>query len=347
MKYFVQPWFWGKTFPFPPNHPRFKSTPYTPQQFADTLKFIASHNYFSALKQYGAEAVMINEPSSFDDAWPNGSDGFVANFTAQDVIDFIKKRLDNHTLAVFQKTIFAVVIPHGSLLDIGALGAHSTFTYNGNEIIWFWMYGSNNVKDAMLTATHEIVEAIGADGSAPKELCDDCKDAKPKGMTLPRGVTVETYFDASTNKCVAPGSLEPSGRLSYAADILWHNSVTNEAQIWFMDDNQITSRQTVVDENGNPALVGLPWSIMGAGDFNGDGKADILWHNSVTNETQIWFMDGRRISRRATVVGQDGRPAFVGDPWSIKGAGSFSGNGKADILWHNRVTNETQRKSVV
>jgi hypothetical protein len=51
---------------------------------------------------------------------------------------------------------------------------------------------------------------------------------------------------------------------------------------------------------------------------------DILWHNSSTNETQIWFMNSHRVSGRATVLGEDGSPAFVGLPWSIVGVSVFT-----------------------
>ena len=53
------------------------------------------------------------------------------------------------------------------------------------------------------------------------------------------------------------------------------------------------ARGTVVDESGNAIFIGLPWSIFGA-----HGSA-IVWHNSSTSETQIWFMTGgQRIARR-------------------------------------------------
>lgn len=69
-----------------------------------------------------------------------------------------------------------MVIPSGSLLDIGALGAHGSFEIGAKNILWFWMYASNNIGDASKVATHEIVETIGADFGFRKELCDDCAE---------------------------------------------------------------------------------------------------------------------------------------------------------------------------
>jgi len=44
-----------------------------------------------------------------------------------------------------------------------------------------------------------------------------------------------------------------------------------------------------------------------------------VWHNSASNETQIWFMDAGRIAGRQTVLGEDGQAVFVGPPWKIVG----------------------------
>ena len=30
------------------------------------------------------------------------------------------------------------------------------------------------------------------------------------------------------------------------------------------------------------------WKVVGTGDFNGDGKSDILWRNTSTGENAIW-----------------------------------------------------------
>ena len=40
------------------------------------------------------------------------------------------------------------------------------------------------------------------------------------------------------------------------------------------------------------ASADLNWSVAEIGDFDGDGKADILWRNQTTGQDAIWFMNG-------------------------------------------------------
>ena len=69
------------------------------------------------------------------------------------------------------------------------------------------------------------------------------------------------------------------------------------------------------------------WTDVGTGDFNGDGKSDILWRNT-DGRVAIWLMNG--IDRE----GGYGDPT-VADDWTIVGTGDFNGDGKSDILWRN------------
>ena len=112
------------------------------------------------------------------------------------------------------------------------------------------------------------------------------------------------------------------------SDILWRNSTTGQVYIWLMNGTTLTS-----SGNLGTTTITSDWSIAGVGDFNGDGKADIVWQNSTTGQVYIWLMNGTTIANSQSV-------ATVSSGWNIQGIGDFNGDGKADILWRNSTTGE-------
>jgi hypothetical protein len=62
-------------------------------------------------------------------------------------------------------------------------------------------------------------------------------------------------------------------------------------------------------------------------DFNGDGKADILWRHT-SGAVFLWLMDGPVASSTASL-------GTVGTDWTVAAVGDFNGDGKADILWRH------------
>jgi len=72
------------------------------------------------------------------------------------------------------------------------------------------------------------------------------------------------------------------------------------------------------------------WSLVGIGDFDGNGSADLLWQNTA-NPSQYWIylMSGAtKIGGGPLVVAPGYRPTFIAD---------FNGDGKSDILFENGV----------
>ncbi len=143
---------------------------------------------------------------------------------------------------------------------------------------------------------------------------------------------VWTQFGPTTIASVAFGSNPgPSWRVVGSgdfdnngyADILWQNTDGSVA-IWETNGTSISYLLTT-GIVGNP---GPTWKVIGAGDFNGDGKSDILWQNA-DGTVAIWEMNGLSVMS-AAVVG-----ANPGPTWHVIGSGDFNGDGKSDILWQN------------
>jgi Ca2+-binding RTX toxin-like protein len=79
------------------------------------------------------------------------------------------------------------------------------------------------------------------------------------------------------------------------SDILWRNSVTGQSYIYQMDGMKIDQESSIGEPYTTPENKKSYWNIVGAGDYNGDSKADILWrHNDGT--AYIWNMDGFKLS---------------------------------------------------
>ena len=104
------------------------------------------------------------------------------------------------------------------------------------------------------------------------------------------------------------------------SDILWRDTTTGAVAIWVMNGTGISSI-------GVPGVVATDWQIKGVGDFNGNGKTDVLWQQT-SGTVAIWLMNGTAISsvRVAGTIPSD---------WQIKGVGDFNSDGTTDILWQH------------
>ena len=93
------------------------------------------------------------------------------------------------------------------------------------------------------------------------------------------------------------------------------------------------SPRSIPGYRGNaPAPVDLAWQVKGVGDFDGDGRADILWRHDQRAGGDL--AHGRGPQRRRELSGRTG----PGRVWQIQGVGDFDGDGRSDILWRDVAT---------
>jgi hypothetical protein len=76
------------------------------------------------------------------------------------------------------------------------------------------------------------------------------------------------------------------------------------------------------------------WQVVGTGDFDGNGRDEILWRSD-TGAVLTWLPQGDHVF-------VSGANANAGIDWQVAGTGDFNGDGRDDVLWRNNngdVTN--------
>ena len=112
-------------------------------------------------------------------------------------------------------------------------------------------------------------------------------------------------------------------------DLLWE-SVNGAASVWTMDG---VMSMTIVNHGPfagwrvdglQPTAAVSNWKFVdSAGDYNGDGKADLRWVKD-NGEVSLWLMNDAAPTVTANFGPFDG--------WSVKdGSQDFNGDGKTDL----------------
>jgi hypothetical protein len=72
------------------------------------------------------------------------------------------------------------------------------------------------------------------------------------------------------------------------------------------------------------------WRVVGVGDFNGDGKSDLVFQNQTTNQVAVWYMNG------PTYAGGIVLPFTPPAGWTVAGVGDLNADGLPDLVFQNQ-----------
>ncbi len=202
----------------------------------------------------------------------------------------------------------------GSLADTFLGVAVTKLTANVSQGIWQWQDTTNVWQpiNAVSTSAALFLQAntrvrfvpgtnfTGIPESLEARLVEADSSATPtlfKGVVAPPSGTVISVF-ANVNPL-----LNNSGGSTNVSD----------------SDNVVTLTTSVV-----PTLT--------KNDFNGDGRADVLWRNT-NGDTYLYETNGTNVIAEGTIRN-------VSNDWKIASTGDFNADNKSDIVWRNNTNGQ-------
>ncbi len=177
---------------------------------------------------------------------------------------------------------------------------------------------------ATVPASYDIAGSGDFNGDGKSDILWRNTTAGDVWIWLMNGATPtsETYVDT-----VAPGyAVKGVGDLNgdTKADIVWAGAA-GDVWVWLMNGTTRASQACV------GTVPDTHYQIQQVADFDGNGRADLLWWSTVLGDVWIWPMNG------ASVVSVNYVGVAPDTNYRIAGAGDYDGDSKADILWRNIV----------
>lgn len=118
----------------------------------------------------------------------------------------------------------------------------------------------------------------------------------------------------------------------YRHQILWR-APGGEIRSWDME-----GKKRILEKTFYPLPVDPDWTIVGAGDFNGDAHSDILWQyrgngssGTPKGALYVWLMDRDQLSQSVPVG-----PGLRSDlTWQVRGVVDIDNDADQDLVWQN------------
>jgi hypothetical protein len=120
-------------------------------------------------------------------------------------------------------------------------------------------------------------------------------------------------------------------------DVLWRNKADGTLVIWYLNGKGNFLSGTNNPVAGDATIAGVKvdqssgWNISTIGDINGDGNKDIVWHNSISGDRVIWYLNTQR-----QIVSGDTLP-YPSKEWEIVGSTDTNNDNKDDLIFRHKT----------
>jgi hypothetical protein len=131
--------------------------------------------------------------------------------------------------------------------------------------------------------------------------------------------------------------------LSHSAGVIWRfasmadmNNDGKEDMLWQKEDGSTVFCYYMDGSGGISSGVSLAsgvasgWKFASASDYNGDGNADFLWHNTTKGSTVSWHFDGNGVVNGFSPLGSG-----ISDIFNSYGGQDMNADGNSDVIYQN------------
>jgi glucose/arabinose dehydrogenase len=189
-----------------------------------------------------------------------------------------------------------------------------------------WSVGINLVGgEAVATNVAEHTAVLGGSGTLGL--------ISAFGIDAAGEMYVVNWRDGTILRIVSDASGAPPS-VGFTADgkptLIWQHEQSGGLVAWFMND---VNRSSAVWFT--PAGVAdQGWRVVTTGDFNANGRPDLLWQHRGTGELVAWLMTGTSLDAAVWLTPS----AAVSRDWNVVDSGDFNRDGHSDLLWQHDVT---------
>lgn len=207
-----------------------------------------------------------------------------------------------------------------------------------SDIVWFqpalgqvaiWL-----MSDPATIATATFPAAVGPGSPWTIQAVGDMDGDSVADILWRNGSTGEVFIwymksDGTIDQTLSLGNIPLSFQIRALADvdgdwikdIVWLQASTGQVVIWNMHPNGSYTAWFPLSVG-----AGSGWDIYRVGDFDGDGREDLMWRKT-DGTTVISYMAGPAVAASQFL------PGVPLSAWRLEAVGDYDGDGHEDLLW--------------